>query len=70
MVDSTFATPVLLKPFQFGATFVVHSSSKFLAGHSDLTCNATIPTCSNKPNSSLTENGEKENENTTLATNL
>ncbi len=42
VVDSTFATPILQKPFQFGATFVVHSSTKFLAGHSDLTCMCTL----------------------------
>jgi len=35
-VDSTFATPILQKPLSLGADFVVHSSSKFLGGHSDL----------------------------------
>jgi cystathionine gamma-synthase len=35
IVDSTFATPVLQKPISFGADFVMHSATKFLAGHSD-----------------------------------
>ncbi|MDZ4696289.1 MAG: PLP-dependent aspartate aminotransferase family protein [Deltaproteobacteria bacterium] len=36
IVDSTFATPCLLQPLALGATAVVHSVSKYLAGHSDL----------------------------------
>lgn len=34
--DSTFATPVLQNPLDLGATLVVHSSTKYLGGHSDL----------------------------------
>ena len=34
-VDSTFATPVLQSPLALGADLVMHSSTKFLAGHSD-----------------------------------
>ncbi len=34
-VDSTFATPVLQNPLALGAHVVMHSSTKFLAGHSD-----------------------------------
>lgn len=34
-VDSTFATPVLQNPLALGADIVMHSSTKFLAGHSD-----------------------------------
>ncbi len=33
IVDSTFATPVLCRPFEFGADIIVHSSSKYLDGH-------------------------------------
>lgn len=33
VVDSTFATPYLLKPFEFGADIVVHSATKFIGGH-------------------------------------
>ncbi len=36
VVDNTFTTPYLMKPFQMGADFVVHSVSKFLAGHGDV----------------------------------
>ncbi len=34
-VDSTFATPILQQPLALGAQFVMHSSTKFLSGHSD-----------------------------------
>ena len=34
-VDSTFATPVLQSPLALGADLVMHSSTKFLSGHSD-----------------------------------
>lgn len=33
MVDSTFTTPYLAKPFEMGADIVVHSATKFLSGH-------------------------------------
>ena len=33
MIDSTFTTPYLMKPFDFGADIVVHSATKFLSGH-------------------------------------
>ena len=33
IVDNTFATPVLCKPFSFGADIVVHSTSKYMDGH-------------------------------------
>lgn len=33
IVDNTFATPYLLKPFDFGADVVVHSATKFIGGH-------------------------------------
>lgn len=33
IVDSTFATPYLLKPIQFGADIVIHSATKFIGGH-------------------------------------
>lgn len=35
VVDSTFATPVLQQPLQLGAHYVVHSSTKYIGGHSD-----------------------------------
>jgi cystathionine beta-lyase/cystathionine gamma-synthase len=36
LVDSTFATPVLQRPLDWGATFVLHSATKFLGGHGDV----------------------------------
>ena len=33
VVDSTFATPYLLRPFAYGADIVVHSATKFIGGH-------------------------------------
>jgi cystathionine beta-lyase/cystathionine gamma-synthase len=36
MVDNTFATPVLQNPARFGATYVVHSGTKYLGGHGDV----------------------------------
>jgi len=37
VVDNTFATPVLQKPLALGADIVMHSATKYLGGHSDLT---------------------------------
>ena len=33
VVDSTFATPYLVRPFEYGADVVVHSATKFIGGH-------------------------------------
>ncbi|MBQ1274235.1 MAG: aminotransferase class I/II-fold pyridoxal phosphate-dependent enzyme [Cellulosilyticum sp.] len=33
IVDSTFATPILCKPFEFGADIVTHSTTKYMDGH-------------------------------------
>lgn len=33
IVDNTFATPVLCRPFDFGADIVIHSTSKYMDGH-------------------------------------
>ena len=37
VVDNTFATPILQKPLELGADMVIHSATKYLGGHSDLT---------------------------------
>ena len=37
IVDNTFTTPRALRPFDFGADIVLHSVTKLLAGHSDVT---------------------------------
>src|SRR5206468_5633537 len=36
VVDNTFATPYLQQPLELGADVVVHSTTKYLGGHSDL----------------------------------
>ncbi len=36
LVDSTFATPVNCRPLRFGIDLVVHSATKYLAGHNDV----------------------------------
>ncbi len=33
MIDSTFATPYLFRPFEWGANIITHSTTKFLGGH-------------------------------------
>lgn len=33
IVDNTFATPYLVRPFEYGADIVVHSATKFIGGH-------------------------------------
>jgi methionine-gamma-lyase len=37
VVDNTFATPILQKPLALGADIVMHSATKYLGGHSDVT---------------------------------
>jgi len=40
LVDNTFATPILQKPLDLGFDLVLHSATKFLAGHSDIVAGA------------------------------
>ena len=40
LVDNTFATPILQKPLNMGFDLVVHSATKYLAGHSDIVAGA------------------------------
>ena len=42
VVDNTFATPLLQRPLDIGADVVVHSATKFLAGHSDVVMGALV----------------------------
>ena len=42
MVDNTFASPVNQQPLALGADLVVHSATKYLGGHSDLTAGALM----------------------------
>jgi cystathionine gamma-synthase len=41
-VDNTFATPLLCRPLELGATVVVHSATKYIGGHSDLTAGVAV----------------------------
>lgn len=42
VVDSTFASPYLQRPLALGADVVVHSTTKYLGGHSDITGGAVV----------------------------
>ncbi len=42
MIDNTFATPVWCRPAELGYDLVLHSGTKYLAGHSDLVCGAAV----------------------------
>ena len=42
LVDATFSTPALLRPFEWGADIVLHSLTKYLNGHSDVIGGALI----------------------------
>jgi cystathionine gamma-synthase len=41
-VDNTFLSPVLQRPFDFGADLIVHSTTKYLNGHSDVVGGAVV----------------------------
>jgi cystathionine gamma-synthase len=41
-VDSTFATPINMRPLEQGVDLVIHSASKYLAGHNDLLAGTVI----------------------------
>lgn len=41
-VDNTFATPYLQQPLKLGADIVMHSATKYLAGHSDVVLGALV----------------------------
>lgn len=41
-VDSTFATPALLRPLEFGADIVMHSTTKYISGHNQIIGGAVI----------------------------
>ena len=42
LVDATVATPVHLRPLEHGADFVLHSATKYLAGHDDVLLGAVV----------------------------
>jgi cystathionine gamma-synthase len=43
-VDNTFLSPVLQRPIEFGADLVIHSTTKYLNGHSDVVGGAVVAT--------------------------
>jgi methionine-gamma-lyase len=42
LIDNTFATPVVQKPIKMGFDLVVHSATKYLAGHSDVIAGVAV----------------------------
>jgi cystathionine beta-lyase/cystathionine gamma-synthase len=42
MIDNTFATPFILQPYTQGVDLVVHSATKYLNGHSDVTAGVVV----------------------------
>jgi cystathionine gamma-synthase/methionine-gamma-lyase len=42
VVDNTFATPLIVRPLEWGANLVVHSLTKYLAGHGDVMGGAVV----------------------------
>ena len=42
LVDNTFASPLLCRPLELGATVVMHSATKYLGGHSDLVAGVVV----------------------------
>jgi cystathionine gamma-synthase len=41
-VDNTFASPALQRPLALGADFVLHSTTKYIGGHSDVVGGAIV----------------------------
>jgi len=44
VIDNTFATPINQNPVKLGIDIVIHSGTKYLGGHSDLSCGAAVTT--------------------------
>lgn len=42
IVDNTFLTPYLQRPLELGADIIIHSGTKYLAGHNDLLCGLVV----------------------------
>jgi methionine-gamma-lyase len=47
IVDNTFASPAICRPMEFGVDIVVYSATKYLGGHSDITCGAVMSDADN-----------------------
>jgi len=48
LVDSTFASPFLINPLHYGADYVIHSATKYLAGHGDVLAGVVATSLENK----------------------
>jgi cystathionine beta-lyase/cystathionine gamma-synthase len=48
LVDNTFATPCLFRPLAYGADYVIHSATKYLAGHGDVLAGVVITSEANR----------------------
>lgn len=48
LVDNTFASPYLLNPLAHGADYVIHSATKYLAGHGDVLAGVVATSTANK----------------------
>ncbi|MGQ9599358.1 MAG: trans-sulfuration enzyme family protein [Anaerolineae bacterium] len=45
VIDSTFATPINLRPLEYGLDLVIHSATKYLGGHNDLLAGVVVGSC-------------------------
>jgi len=48
LVDHTFASPYLCTPLAYGADYVIHSATKFLAGHGDVMAGVVVTSAENR----------------------
>jgi cystathionine beta-lyase/cystathionine gamma-synthase len=48
MIDNTFASPYLCNPCAFGADYVMHSATKFIAGHGDVLAGVIVTSSANR----------------------
>jgi cystathionine gamma-synthase/methionine-gamma-lyase len=48
LIDNTFASPWLLNPLQHGADYVIHSATKYIAGHGDVLAGVVAVSAENK----------------------
>ncbi len=48
LVDNTFATPYLFRPLTHGADYVIHSATKYIAGHGDVLAGVVVTSAANR----------------------
>jgi cystathionine gamma-synthase/methionine-gamma-lyase len=48
LVDNTFASPYLCRPLAYGVDFVIHSATKYIAGHGDVMAGVIITSAQNR----------------------